>query len=158
MSVGFGVSGMYWQRLPARLHASLPSLALAACSVGYLGLGLMLRDGAGVGVAVEVLLLPLGLIGGCAFGPLMGRALARVAPGDAADASGVVITLVQLGSVVGVATLGTLFLSGVSYPAAARVSGHALFGTTVGVLGVMLAAALLAASHLRSIAGGRPGK
>ncbi len=149
LTVGFGVSGMHWQRLPKRFHPVLPAVALAVSSVGYLGVGLMLRDGERIGVGVEALMLPLGLIGGSAYGPLMGRALARVAPADAADASGVVITMIQLGSVVGVATLGTLFLSGVSYPAAAPVSGHALFLTTAGTCAALLAAALLAARTRR---------
>ncbi|MHA6759899.1 MFS transporter [Streptacidiphilus sp. PAMC 29251] len=152
LSVGFGLSGMYWQRLPQRLHRTLPAVALAFSGFGYLGIGLLLRSGGGVGVGVEALMLPLGLIGGCAFGPLMGRALARVAPGDAADASGVVITTIQLGSVIGVATLGTLFLSGVSYPAPAQVSGHALLITTLGTLAAFLAAAALAARTRRHAA------
>ena len=144
MSVGFGISGMYWQRLPKRLHQQLPAVALALCAVGYVVLGLLLRDGQRVGVAVEALFLPLGLIGGCAYGPLMGRALGRVAPVDAADASGVLVTMIQLGSVVGVAALGTLFLSRVSYPASASTSGHALATTTAGVGILMLIGAVLA--------------
>ncbi len=150
MSLGFGLSGMYWQRLPKRLHVSLPAVALALSSFGYLGIGLLLRSGDGIGVAVEALMLPLGLIGGCAYGPLIGRALARIVPEDAADASGVVITLVQFGSVVGVATLGTLFLSGVSYPAPASVSGHAFFVTSLGTFAALLTASLLAALTRRS--------
>ena len=149
MSLGFGLSGIYWQRLPQRWHGRLPTAGLALSAFGYLGLGLLLRDGSRIGPAVEVLMLPLGLVGGCAYGPLMGRALSRVDRADAADASGVVITMMQLGSVVGVATLGTLFLSGVSYPAPAPVSGHAFFATTLGVLGVMLAAAVLSAKRRR---------
>ena len=144
MSVGFGISGMYWQRLPKRLHRQLPVVALALCAVGYTAVGLLLRDGQRVGAAVEIVLLPLGLIGGCAYGPLMGRALGRVAPADAADASGVLVTMIQLGSVVGVATLGTLFLSQVSYPAPAQTSGHALATTAAGVGILMLIGAVLA--------------
>ncbi|MFC1416473.1 MFS transporter [Streptacidiphilus cavernicola] len=145
MTVGFGLSGMHWQRLPKRFHPVLPAVALAVSGLGYLGVGLMLREGERIGVGVEALMLPLGLIAGSAYGPLMGRALARVAPADAADASGVVITMIQLGSVVGVAVLGTLFLSGVSYPAAAAVSGRSLFATAVGTCVALLAAAVLAA-------------
>ncbi|MFC1409844.1 MFS transporter [Streptacidiphilus sp. N1-12] len=154
LSVGFGISGMYWQRLPRRLHVPLPAVALALCGVGYLGLGLLLRNGSGVGFGVEALMLPIGLIGGCAYGPLMGRALARVAPSDASDASGVVITMIQLGTVLGVATLGTLFLGEVSYPAPSRDSGHALFITTLGTLAALLCAALLAARTRRLAAAG----
>jgi predicted MFS family arabinose efflux permease len=41
----------------------------------------------------------------------MARALARVAPTEASDASGLLTTNVQLAQVVGVATLGSLYLT-----------------------------------------------
>jgi hypothetical protein len=56
----------------------------------------------------------------------------------------VLVTMIQLGSVVGVATLGTLFLSQVSYPASASTSGHALATTAAGVGVLMLIGAVLA--------------
>ncbi|MEZ0091585.1 MFS transporter [Streptacidiphilus sp. EB129] len=151
MSAGFGISGMYWQRLPQRLHLALPAVALVLCAAGYASVGLLLRDGGQVGVGVEVLLFPLGLIGGCAYGPLMGRALGRVAPVDAADASGVLVTMIQLGSVIGIAALGTLFLSGVSYPAPSSVSGHALAATTLAVGAVMLLGSVFAHRTRRAV-------
>ncbi|HWG00548.1 MAG TPA: hypothetical protein VG164_01710 [Trebonia sp.] len=43
-----------------------------------------------------------------AFGPLMTRVLSRVPVAIAADASGVIVTLNQLGIVEGIATFGTL--------------------------------------------------
>jgi len=44
----------------------------------------------------------------------------------AADASGVLITVLQLSQVVGVAAVGSVFLGQVSYPASHAASGHAL--------------------------------
>jgi hypothetical protein len=41
----------------------------------------------------------------------MARALANVAPADAADASGLVTTIVQLAQVVGLSTVGSVYLS-----------------------------------------------
>jgi predicted MFS family arabinose efflux permease len=41
----------------------------------------------------------------------LARALARVQPSDASDASGLLTTNVQLAQVVGVATLGSLYLT-----------------------------------------------
>ena len=64
-------------------------------------------------------------------------------PRDAADASGVLITLVQLGNVVGVATLGTLFLDSISRPGPVS-SGHALALTAFGVAALMAAAGVVA--------------
>jgi predicted MFS family arabinose efflux permease len=55
--------------------------------------------------------VPAGIGSALAFSPLMARALARVAPADASDASGLLTTNVQLAQVVGVATLGSLYLT-----------------------------------------------
>ena len=46
-----------------------------------------------------------------AFSPLMTRVLLRVPVELAADATGVVVTVNQLGLLVGVATFGTLYLN-----------------------------------------------
>ena len=46
-----------------------------------------------------------------AFSPLMTRVLSQVPVAIAADASGVIVTVNQLGIVTGVATFGTLYLN-----------------------------------------------
>ncbi|WP_083977092.1 MFS transporter [Kitasatospora azatica] len=140
MAIGFGVSGLYWQHLPRRLHRSLPVLALAVVTAGYVALGQLLRSGGSVGVAAELVLMVLGAASGCAYSPLFARALNKVAPADASDASGVLVTTIQLGHVVGVALLGTVFLGAVNLPTAAA-SGHALEITSF----CMVAGATLAA-------------
>lgn len=151
MAVGFGTGGLYWQRLPQRLHRPLPMLALLVLAPAYAGLGLLMRDGGAVGVGAELLLVLMGLASGCAYSPLFARALGRVAAADAADASGVMVTLVQLGQVVGVALPGTLFLSLVRYPASAADSGSALAVTTAAVGAVVLVGAVFAARTRRAV-------
>lgn len=140
--VGFGLGGLYWRRLPARTHASLPLSGLLVSAVGYVGLGLVQHNGAQVGVAAETALGVVGVSSGVAYGPLFGLALSRVAPADAADASGVMNTVIQLGQVLGVSVIGTLFLSQVVLPAPATTSGHALSVTAYTVAAVSVAAAL----------------
>lgn len=140
--VGFGLGGLHWRRLPARTHASLPLNGLLVSAVGYVVLGLVQREGAQVGVAAETTLGVVGLSSGVAYGPLFGLALSRVAPADAADASGVMNTVIQLGQVLGVSVIGTLFLSQVALPAPAATSGHALSTTAYTVAAVSVAAAL----------------
>ncbi|WP_441246140.1 MFS transporter [Kitasatospora sp. McL0602] len=144
VSVGFGLSSLHWQRLPKRLHRSLPVLALGLMAPVYAGFGLLLRGGAEIGPGALVLLAVAGLAAGCAYSPLFARALSRVDPADAADASGVMVTVIQLGQVFGVALLGTVFLGQVSYPAPAATSGAALLVTTVAIGGSFAAAALFA--------------
>ena len=150
ISLGFGLSGLYWQRLPARLHPALPVLGTAVVAPGYLLFGFLLRDGAEFGPGILLLMAGLGLAGGCAYAPLFARALGRVRPADAADASGVIVTVIQLGQVIGVALLGTVFLGEVDLPAPARETGHALLVTTVVIAAAFAAAGVLAARTLRA--------
>jgi hypothetical protein len=74
------------------------------------------------------------------FSPLVTHALVRVPVHKAADASGLLTTALQLGQAVGVAVFGSVFLTLAARgpgglgadsgtPAAAAVSGHALYVT-----------------------------
>ncbi|MEY9871378.1 MFS family permease [Streptacidiphilus sp. MAP12-33] len=142
--VGFGAAGLWWQRLPQRLHGRLPFYALATGALGFAAVALLARDGAAVSWAERAALLAIGLAGGCAYSPLFARALGRVEPEHAADASGVMVTVLQLGQVVGVAALGTLFLSRVSYPTTTPAASGAALALTLGaVAALMLGAAVL---------------
>jgi len=86
------------------------------------------------------------------FSPLVTHALVRVPVREAADASGLLTTSIQLGQAVGVAVLGSVFLTlagrglaSPAHPAAvapAAVSGHALSVTlTWAALAMALAVA-----------------
>ncbi|NAS21895.1 MFS transporter [Herbidospora sp. NEAU-GS84] len=111
MAGAFGLVSINWKRIPARLHRRL----IVSASV-VVGLGLVALAGvfSGGGHGLPYLLIVLAVIGAGmagAFSPLMTVALARVAPADAPDASGLLAMMLQLGQVVGVAAFGTLFLS-----------------------------------------------
>ncbi|MFD4910250.1 MFS transporter [Kitasatospora purpeofusca] len=80
IAVGFGAASLYWQRLPRRLHGVLPPLGTGLLAVGYLLLGRLLGDGSGVGALPLLLTAVLGLLAGCAYAPLFGRALAPGGP------------------------------------------------------------------------------
>jgi hypothetical protein len=72
---------------------------------------LVLRNGGDGGVGLYVFGALAGGAMAMAFGPLLTRVLSEVPTALAADASGVVQTVVQLGLVVGIATYGALFLN-----------------------------------------------
>ena len=144
MLVGFGVAGLTWQRLPKRLNRPLPALGLLVVAAGFAVLGLSLRGGDRPDAWQLALLLVTGYAGGCSYSPLFGRALGRVDPAQAADASGVLITVLQLSQVVGVAVVGTVFLSQVSYPAPHSASGHAMAVVVLVCAALSLAAAAFA--------------
>jgi hypothetical protein len=78
-------------------------------------------------------------------------ALTHVPLPDAADASGVLVTVFQLGQVVGVAALGTIYLSLVHAPGP-HESAHALAVTLV----VLAASAVVAAGFAAALVRPRP--
>ena len=104
--VAFGLVGLNWQRLPARWHPRLVPAGFALAAAAYLFVGPL----AGGGVRYELLTVLIGL--GLGVMPIVITvALEHVPIEEAADASGLLLTVVQLGQVVGVATIGTLFLA-----------------------------------------------
>ncbi|MFC4372670.1 MFS transporter [Nocardia halotolerans] len=111
IGVTFAVAGLCWQRLPKRWHAGIVpvGMVLGAGALGWLAW--LLADGAALGFAGSVAFGLLGVGNGLAFAPLMARALAAMPVTAAADAGGILITCVQLGMVLGVATFGSLFFA-----------------------------------------------
>ncbi|WP_460336640.1 MFS transporter [Actinoallomurus acanthiterrae] len=125
---GFALASLYWRRVPARWHRLMIPAAFLVAALGYVGLGAFKSGGVGLEVAMG--LTGLGL--GGAFSPMLTMALADVPVTDAADASGLLVTMSQLGQVVGVATFGTLFLSVVP------PTGHALAVTGAALAAVAI--------------------
>jgi MFS family permease len=148
VAIGFATTGLTWRRLPARWHGHIISFGLAAAAVCYLLLGAILRGGGEGGALLELVLLVIGLALGLAFSPMLTVALTHVPMSDAADASGILVTIFQLGQVVGVATLGTLYLTLVHGPGA-HASGHAIALTDVALCASALVAAGFALAVIR---------
>ena len=159
-AVAFALVSLNWQRLPARLH---PALAVTGCvlnGLGLLALALLIRSGGDGGGWVYAAAAVAGAGMAATFGPLMTRVLSRVPVAIAADASGVIVTVNQLGIVVGVATFGTLYLNLAGH-LPLRASGafllssaHAYLATSVALAGLSAVGALLALAHVRGMARG----
>jgi MFS family permease len=139
-ALGFAAGGMWWGRLPERLRARVMPAGFALVAVSYVAMALSVRGGRDGGLALAFALGTMGLGQGAAVGPMMGTALARVRPEHAGDASGVMVTLLQFGAVLGVATYGTLFLS--TTGAGAGASAHAAV-VTFGVLAAVNVASVV---------------
>lgn len=117
MAVTFGLTGLYWRRLPARSHPVLPVAGTVVCAAGYLWLATAASGGVWPWLALTAVGVGLGL----AVSPLLTLSLAGVPGPRAADASGLLTTSVQLAQLTGVAALGSLFLSTAgSVPAVSR--------------------------------------
>jgi hypothetical protein len=88
------------------------------------GLAWAVRDGGAGATGIYLLGALSGAGMAAAFSPLMTRVLLRVPVELAADATGVVVTVNQLGLLVGVATFGTLYLNLAGHLPAANPAAH----------------------------------
>lgn len=140
MALCFGTASLQWRRLPAGWHRNVPAVGLVAAAAGLALVAAGLNT-SGPGLLFFAAQVPFGLGAGVAFSPLMARALANVAPADAADASGLVTTIVQLGQVVGLSAVGSVYLS----VSAAHGSASAIVVTTAIDAALALIGAAVAA-------------
>lgn len=110
-------------RAPGMLRAALVIVATMGANAGFLfAVALHLQSGLG-------------------FSPTLTQALATVAPQDAPDASGFLATVTQLGQLIGVATLGTLFLNQLHGPGV-HASAHAFAVASAAMAAVCAAGAV----------------
>ena len=109
--LAFAVVSLNWQRLPGSRPAAVSIAGFVVYGAGLLVLAGLIRGGGpgGAGLLVGLALVGAGMA--AAFSPLMTAVVMRVPVADAADATGVIVTVNQLALVVGVATFGTLYLN-----------------------------------------------
>jgi MFS family permease len=158
--IAFALVSLNWQRVPPGGHSALIVAGFAGNAAGMLGLAALLRgDGSG-GLGLYLALALTGAGMAASFSPLMTSVLMRVPVTEAADATGVIVTVNQLALVVGVATFGTIYLNlagrlPVSPVAGdfSRLSAHAVSVTFVVLAGVAVAGGVLAAA--RAVTGRR---
>jgi hypothetical protein len=123
-AAAFALVSLNWRRLPARSHGAVIVGGFVLFAAAKAGLAWVVRDG-GTGATGIYLLAALSGAGmAAAFSPLMTRVLLRVPVELAADATGVVVTVNQLGLLVGVATFGTLYLNLAGHLPAANLAAH----------------------------------
>ncbi|HET9170138.1 MAG TPA: MFS transporter [Actinospica sp.] len=133
---------MNWRRLPQRWFVPEVVFGFLLVAASLVAMAFVLRHGGTGGGARWVWMTTLGLGLGFAFSPLMGLMLSRVPVRDAADASGVIATLTQIGQVTGVATVGTLFLNlddGSAHSSAHAVTVVCGVGAALAVVGALAA-------------------
>ncbi|MFC9588565.1 MFS transporter [Streptomyces sp. NPDC056944] len=140
-AVVFGAVGLTWRRWPARLHRALVPAGFLLAAAGALAVGALLGDGGTGGWGLYPALGVLGAGISLAFSPALTGALATVRPEDAADASGLLATVTQLGQLVGVASFGTLFL-GRYAGSGAQDSADALWVTALALAAASVVGAL----------------
>ena len=145
-AAAFALVSLNWRRLPVRWHGALIIGGFVAFGAGIAVLAALLRAGGSGGAGLYLAGALSGAGMAAAFSPLMTRVLLRVPVELAADATGVVVTVNQLGLLVGVATFGTLYLN-----LAGRLPGHAALGAFRPVSAHAEAVTLLALAALSAV-------
>ena len=107
----FGLAGRFAPRVPARMAGAVPAAGCAVLTLAYASISLSLFDGGRGGLLLLVLLAVGGFGLGLQFATLIGHVMNTVEARFAADISGVTSTLSQLGGAIGVAGIGSLYLS-----------------------------------------------
>ncbi|WP_199553206.1 MFS transporter [Streptomyces sp. N35] len=110
-AVLFGVIGLTWRKWPAALQRALVPGGFALAGAAPPARGVARGGGGSGGGGLGGGFPPGGAGMSLAYSPTFTRALATVRPEDAADASGLLTTVLQLGQLSGVAVFGTVFLS-----------------------------------------------
>lgn len=110
-AVVFGLVGLTWRRWPASWQRALVPAGFCLTALSLAGVALALDGGGDGGALVHLAYAGVGAGLALGFSPTLTGALATVRPEDAADASGLLATVTQLGQLTGVAVFGTLFLS-----------------------------------------------
>jgi MFS family permease len=154
MAVLFGLAGYNWRRLPAAARRVLVPAGLAVSTLAYLSLA------AGLHASIPALtwtgLAVAGLGLGLSVSPLLTQSLTHVPAARAADASGLLTTTVQLGQLLGVAAIGSIYLSraagsrtsttGHAAASAAAMSGTACWLAALSAAGLLAAAVMVRAA------------
>jgi MFS family permease len=110
-AVGFAVTSLVVPGLPPAVGRRLAPIGLAAAAVGYAGLGVVSGGGAWSDAEALPLLLLAGMGFGAGYSQVITRSITDVPADQAHDASGLFNTINMLGFALGVATLGSAFLS-----------------------------------------------
>ena len=170
----FGLAGYNWRRLPAAARRVLVPAALTVGILAYLALAAGLHSGSHGGITALTWtgLVAVGLGLGLSVSPLLTQSLTHVPAARAADASGLLTTTVQLGQLLGVAAIGSVYLSRAgSAPAPGSCSGYAaasaasaaasaaaMSGTACWLAAVSASGLLAAAVMVRAAVGRRSPK
>ena len=147
-AVMFAVSSLNWRRLPSHWHRrAIPAgLLLAALSFVWLAYGVR---GGQITVGMEAAIGCFGAGMGLAFSTLFAFAVAHVEPAHAADASGVLTTVNQLGQVIGIAAYGSIYLA--LFDTRADASHAAVITAVAMAVGGAVAAAIALALPARNL-------
>jgi MFS family permease len=135
----FGLAGQLVRKLPPRMIPGAPGAACLVLAGAYGGISVALFTGHHDEALLVVLLGAGGLGLGIQFSALLAHLTNAVPAEYAPDISGVSTTTLQIGGALGVAALGTLYLSLAAHQGPGHAT-HAFAVTTAAFAGIVLAA------------------
>jgi MFS family permease len=148
-AIGFAATSLLVPGLPTRHGRRLAPAGLAVSALAYAGLGLVCRNGRWDAAQALPLLALAGAGFGAGYSQVITRAIAHVPPTQAHEASGLFNTINMLGFALGVATLGSAFLSAAGVPSPGR-TGAAFADVTLGCGALSAAAVVFVAALTRA--------
>ncbi|WP_369200694.1 MFS transporter [Streptomyces sp. PU-14G] len=149
MAVAFAVVGTVWRRLPLSWQPRLPAVGFLTAAACFGWLAALMAHGGDGGAAFFVCVVALGAGMSLSYNPVLAGALARVRPGEAADASGLLVTTAQLGMVSGVALFAAVFFENRAGSGGSAESARALVVTCRALAAGMVVGALAGAGRRR---------
>ena len=152
-AAAFALVSLNWRRLPERFGGATIVGGFVLFAAAMAGLAWVVRDGSAGATGICLVSALSGAGMAAAFSPLMTRVLLSVPVELAADATGVVVTVNQLGLLVGVATFGTLYLNLAGRLPGASSSAPGASGSSSGspAAPAVLAAFRHASAHAESV-------
>jgi MFS family permease len=151
-AAGFGTSNLLWSKLPAPILRWTPTAALTAMAAADILFGIAAIRWEWKPEVMLPLMLIAGAGHGFSFGPVVNQMAARIPPASAPALSGLVSTAVQLSIVIGIATLGTLYLA----TGRAGVAAASSVGISHVVFAIAAAAAVAVACSVQLATARRP--
>ncbi|MFG2527849.1 MFS transporter [Streptomyces sp. NPDC048516] len=149
-ALAYGAVGLWWRRLPPRLHPLLVPGGFVLVSATLVGIGSAFKDGgAGDGRWLLAAYAGIGAGLGFAHSPNLAAALGTVRKEHAADASGLVVTVNQVGLLLGTSLFGTLFLNRLA-EAGAGAASRALWETLLALAGASAVGGLAGMTRRRA--------
>ncbi|HEY1510159.1 MAG TPA: MFS transporter [Solirubrobacteraceae bacterium] len=136
---GFATASLTWTRAGDTARARLPVIGPPLMGVALLAVGLIAAGGGWPTAATAPLLFVAGVGHAFGFSPLASRLTTTIAPAQAADLSGLILTASLIGQVTGVTAFVGIYLG-----AASHGSAYALAVTTGAIAAVLVVAGVSA--------------
>jgi MFS family permease len=151
-ALGFAVMSLVVPTLSEATARRVAPLGMVVAALGYAGLGLATGDGAWHDAQALPLLALAGAGFGAGYSQVVTRSIAQVPAAHAHEASGVFNTTNMFAFALGIATLGSVFLSAADVPTP-QATGAAFEDVSLACAGLLVAAVGLTAWLARVEAG-----